>query len=114
VRFIDPGATGVGAEQDDFEDSAFFLEVGRAAAERVRELFVNKFDDAASSRCLRSGRWSRLDFIDFRSVVFSSYPASSRPAKAASLIGELSGNDRSLSSREQQFRLRGHGISSLS
>ena len=46
MRFIHPGAPGIGAEQDDLLDVAAFLEVGACAIERIGKLLLNDLDGA--------------------------------------------------------------------
>ena len=45
--FIDPSALGVGAEQNDLQDSAALLEIGRALFQRILELLVEDFENPA-------------------------------------------------------------------
>ncbi|CDZ36992.1 Hypothetical protein NGAL_HAMBI1146_21430 [Neorhizobium galegae bv. officinalis] len=58
-RLVDPAALGIGAEQDDFQDPAALLELGRALFQGVLEFLVQDFQDPAELSLF--ARWYMIE-----------------------------------------------------
>ncbi|MCY1304429.1 hypothetical protein D9M70_541830 [compost metagenome] len=62
MRFIDPRSAGVGTEQDNLQDPAAFLEVGRATLERIGKLLVDDLHNAGKLALFLLGKMFEARF----------------------------------------------------
>lgn len=62
MRFVNEGAAGVGAEEDDLQDPPALSEIGRATLERIGKLFVDDLHDARKLALLLLGKMFQARF----------------------------------------------------